>query len=246
MENEQNQGQGQPPVPAAPIEQAQPPVQAAPPQATPPVPKIEATPESVAARLAASEQPERITQDTPPGVPTAHVPVFDAPPTAEEPLPFDLSKLSPENLIALKAALENAPLRIVKKGNPIVKMRRLNGRLIIDFGTCVNTLRKDELTQITSEVVLIPVKFMGDDGKPDKEFSHVIYRDFMNSEQVKCEVLGMRNVEGGFDEGEVESNERPGIMVEMHVTTVQSFFTVKLPAGSPAETVEIEGRIANA
>lgn len=208
--------------------------------ATVSVPKIEATPESVAARLSANETPERITEDTPqaPGA-------VDLMPRAEEPAPaFDISKLTPDQLIALKAMLDNAPLRAVKKGNPIVKLRTIDDRIVIDFGTCINTLRKDELTQITSEVVLIPVKFLGDD--PAKKAELLNYRDFMNAKQIKCEVVGMRNVEGGYDEGEVESNERPGVMVEMHVTTIQTFFTVKLPAGAPQETVEIEGRIANA
>lgn len=214
--------------------------------ATGSVPKIpDATPESVAARLA-TEAPDSISQDAPVGAQQGHVPTYELP-KDEEPAPaFDLSKLTPEQLIALKAALDNAPLRITKKGNPIIKLRRLNERLVLDFGTCINTLYKDELTQVTSEVVLIPVKFMGVDGKAEEKWTNIAYKDFMNAEQIKCEVLDKRSKPGRIVEGEVESNERPGIMVELEVITVQDFFTVKLPEGMGVATVEVEGKIANA
>lgn len=206
------------------------------------VPKIETTPESVAARLSASEGAgERITHDTPYKQPE------EAAPTAEEPAPaFDLSKLTPEQLINLKAALDNAPLRTLKKGNPIIKLRRYEGRMVLQTGRCINTLHKDELTQITSEVVLIPIRFLGEDGKPEAKMVNVPYKDFMNAEQVKCEVLNKRSEPGRIVEGEVESNERPGVFVELEVTTVKDWFTVKLPADCPVPQIEVEGEIANA
>ena len=220
---------------------------------TPPVPKIEVTPEAIAERLGKTEAPASVAGDAPVA---PRVPTFDAPPTVEEPAPaFDLTKLNPEQLIQLKAMLEGAPLRSVKKGNPVVKLRRLNGNIVLDFGNCVNTLRKDELTQITSEVVLIAVRFMDETGRPSMtikdgkavpKWDYVQYKDFMAAEQLKCEVVSKRSEEGSVIEGEVESNERPGVMVELEVKTVKDFFTVKLPVGSPVAQVELEGRIVNA
>lgn len=212
------------------------------PGAAGPIPPI--TPESIADRLSGGG--ENGSQAT----------ATDEP-VAVEPMPaFDISRLSVEQLQALKGALEGVPLtKARKKGNPIVKLRRMEGRFVVDFKNCFTAMRKDVNTEITSEVVIIPVRFMDEkghgevevkEGKTVPKFTHVVWKDFMNADQVKCEVVSTRRVPGSLVEGEVESNERPGVMVEMEVRTIQDFFTVKLPEGSPVPTVEIEGKIANA
>lgn len=167
----------------------------------------------------------------------------------EEPTPaFDLAKLTPEQLIGLKAALEGVPSRLErKKGNPIVRLRRIDGRFVADFKDSYTEIYEDPNTHVRGERVMIPTQFMGD-VNPDntKKFTPIVYKDFMHAEQVKCEVISTRSEEGSYSEGEVESNERPGVIVEMLVKTVKTFFTVKLPAGSTPAQIELESRIANA
>lgn len=205
-------------------------------EAKPPAP----TPESIANRLSVNENKERENVGGQSSMPTVKEPE-----AAQAPV-FDLSKLTPEQLIGLKQALEAAPLRVAKLGNPIVKLRRIEGNIVLDFGNAYQTLVHDDLANMNIEKVIIPVKFIGANGKIDAAFTKVDYRDFMNAEQIKCEVISTRREVGGFSEGEVESNERPGVMVELRVNTMQDFFTVKLPPGSPTPQVEIEARIANA
>lgn len=186
----------------------------------------------------------------------APIPADEEPVAAEPTAAFDLSKLSPEQLMGLRDAMAALPQqRVKKRGNPIVKLRRIDGRIVVDFKNCFQRMVKDENTQITAEAVMIPVSFMDETGKPETEtvegkvrtkWTNVLWKDFMNSDQMKCEVIGTRRVPGSIIEGEVESNERPGVIVEMEVRTIQDFFTVKLPEGSPVATVEIEGKIANA
>lgn len=186
-------------------------------------------------------------------------------PEEQEPIPaaplpaFDLARLSPDQLMALRDAMAALPQqRSRKRGNPIIKLRRIDGRMVIDFKNAYVTMQKNEETNVTSEVVMMGVRFMGDDGKgetmPDPQdpnklvpkFTKIDWKNFMNADQVKCEVISTRRIPGSIVEGEVESNERPGVMVEMEVRTIQDFFTVKLPEGSPVPTVEVEGKIANA
>lgn len=161
-------------------------------------------------------------------------------PQAEQTMPFDLSKLQPEQLQQLKAMLNATPDRVMqKRGNPIVTIRRYTGKFVIDMGNAINTLVEDKLTRMNSEVLIIPVKFLGTD-----TFVNVDYKELTNSEKVKCEVVSTRRINGRIVEGEIVSKET-GRLVERAITTVQDFFTLKLPEGSPVETLEIEARIVN-
>lgn len=172
----------------------------------------------------------------------------EAPIPQEPSRAFDISKMSPEELTSLKHALEGVPSRLErKKGNPIIKLRRIDGRIVTDFKDCFTEIYEDPNTKVRGERIMIPTQFFGDvDENKKPKYTNVVYKDFMNAEQVKCEVTGTRNEEDAYSEGLIESNERPGVMVEMRVTTVRTFFTVKLPEGSPVASVEVEGKIANA
>ena len=159
-------------------------------------------------------------------------------PKAAEPQAFDLSKLSPEQLQQLKAMLNSTPDRVVmKQTNPIILLRRYQEKFISEIQNAFTTLQKDDLTNITSEVIMLPVKFIGED-----VFVNIPWKDFMNAEQVECEVVSIRKVEGRIVEGKVVSKET-GRLVEREVKTVETYLTVKLPDGNQ---VELEAKIANA
>lgn len=172
-------------------------------------------------------------------------------PVAEQPAPFDLSMLRPEQLQQLKAMLNSTPDRITqKRSNPIIALRRFrvvspdgseNLRIITDFRNAYETFVRDEIANITKEVVMIPVHFLGDEAA---KFVNVPYKDFMNSDQIRCEVLRTRNEPGRIVEGEVLQRET-GRIVEREIKTMDTWFTVKLPEGTTPAEIEIEAKIAN-
>jgi hypothetical protein len=157
---------------------------------------------------------------------------------AETPIPFDLSKLDRTQLQALKAMLEATPVGVSRKrGNPIVTLRKIDGKIAIDFKRAYLGLVKDHELNREVERHIIPIKFFG-----DKEFTNMLYKTFIESERVNCEVLDYRQKVEEFEEGQTYSRET-GQLVEMVRKEVRTWFNIKLPNG---EVVEIEGRIANA
>jgi len=156
----------------------------------------------------------------------------------ENPVPFDLSKLSTEQLQNLKAMLAATPDRVQrKKKNPTVKLRVIDGKVVMDFKNAYKALVDDPENNRKVERTHIQVKLQGED-----TYHSVLYRDFMQADQVVCEILSTRQDKDEIVEGETISRET-GRPVEMIVTVVKDFFTIKLPDGS---TTEIEGRLANA
>ncbi len=162
----------------------------------------------------------------------------DTAPQGKSPIPFDINSLSREQLESLKALLNSTPEGQIRENkNPVVTLRKIDGQYVVDFNRAILGLVKDPETGRDVERHLIPVKFKGSD-----EFVNVLYSTFINSERVECEVLSHKEEKKPVVEGQTFSRKR-GTMVDMVRTHVISYFTIKLPEG---ETLEIEGRLANA
>lgn len=159
-------------------------------------------------------------------------------PRPENAMPFDITKLSKEQLQTLKALLNETPDGQIRTNkNPNVTLRRIDGNYVIDFKNAVLGIVKDPETGKDIERHLIPVKFKG-----TEEFVNVLYSKFINAERVPCEVISHKEEKKSAVEGQVYSREK-GRMIEAVRFFVISYFTLKLPEG---ETIEIEGRLANA
>jgi len=157
---------------------------------------------------------------------------------AESPLPFDLSKMSREQLQTLKSMLAATPdSRERKQRNPIINLRRIDGKMIANFENAYLGLVSDPENRREVERHLIRVQFYG-----EEEFKPILYSKFINSERVPCEVIDHKTSTTPIIEGETISRET-GLPVEMVRTEVKNWFTIKLPDGSQ---VEIEARLANA
>jgi len=163
-------------------------------------------------------------------------------PVSEEPLPFDIQKLRPEQLQQLKQMLNATPDRVAqKKQNTIIELREINykgeKRIVVDFKDSRLAIEYKAEQAKDIETHKIMVKFDGDDGWTD-----VLYDTFMGAKRVKVEVLSTRKKESSYSEGEI-LQRKTGKLVEMRVTTALYFFKVKLPNG---KIIEIEGKLANA
>lgn len=155
-----------------------------------------------------------------------------------QPQAFDLSSLTPEMLANLKQMLNATPDRIArKKENPIVKLRVMNEKIIVDYKNAYTGIVRDTELRADVERPLIPVLLEG-----ESDFQTILYSLFMELPQVKCQVVSARKEEVDVPDGECISNIT-GRPTEMLVHIVKDFFTVKLPDGS---TREFEGRIINA
>lgn len=182
----------------------------------------ELTPESIANELSGASNAPKIEET---GV------------RAETLVPFDITKLTQDQVQALKAMLAATPdSQRRKKENPRVTLRNIGGKIVVDFKNAFLALIEDVENNRQLYRHKIPVKFRGED-----KFENVLYSEFINSERVVCEVVSSKQEVEEIVEGEVVSRQT-GQLVEMVVKKVRSFFTIKLPDG---DTLEIEGRIAN-
>ncbi len=199
--------------------------------AVPPIPGDPAA--DAAARLSGQGGPEQQHQDTHRG---------DEPPMPEVPLPIDINALSDDQLHLLKARLNATPDRVSqKRSNPTVLIRRFNGNYVTDIGGAIDSLVRNEDGIGTKELVLIPIKTLGSD-----EWVKVNWKEFMQSEQIRCEVIKMESVPESIPErGTVFSREK-GVMVQREITTVRNTLTIQLPAGAPEKTMTVDAKIANA
>lgn len=159
-------------------------------------------------------------------------------PQSETPAPaFDIGSLSHEQLQALKAQLAATPDRAdTKHQNPTVKMRRINGKLVMDFKNAFLGLVDDEVRQAKVERHIIPVLLEG-----EQEFKNMLYKDLMRAEQVVFEVLDMKKREVPIVEG--ETYDPYGQLVERVRTDVTYVFELKTDDG---RTIEVPGKIVNA
>lgn len=142
---------------------------------------------------------------------------------------FDFSKLSIEDLQALKARLDATPSKQGKKGNNTITLRRIDDRFVMKVGRARSKMVFDDLLDKKVEKFSIPVYFLG-----EKEPVEMDYTEFMQSERVTCEVLGIMSNKRPEVEGTVFSQEL-GVEVEQVVTYVDQVFKVKMPDGKILE-----------
>lgn len=173
----------------------------------------EATPEPTPAP-APEPEPEPSPEPKPQPVPT---------------VPFDINKLTPDQLKQLKAALEETP-SIASNGRMTVTVRRFNDKFVIGVKNASSRSVLDPIEQKAVTKISIPVLYYG-----AEDFVTEDYKDFMTSERVKCEVVSQREVKDRIIEGVVYSMELKK-EVEQVVNTVVRFYTIKLPNG---ETIEL-------
>lgn len=159
-------------------------------------------------------------------------------PQAIEPSPaIDLSKLSPEMLQQLKAALAATPDRVDQGNkNKTVQLREIQGKIVVDFKNAFLGLVDDEVNLRKMERHIIPVLLEG-----EKEFKNVLYKDFMQSPQITAEVIRMSKEEVPIVEG--ETHDPYGNLVEVVRTDIRYTFDLKLPDG---RDITMPGKIVNA
>jgi len=159
-------------------------------------------------------------------------------PQSETPSPaIDITKLTPDQLQILKAQLASTPDRVnSKKKNAIVKLRRIDGKLIKDFKNAFMGLVDDPENQRKVERHIIPVLLEG-----EENYKNMMYKQFMQSEQVECEVLEMKQKPIPIVEG--ETYDPYGQLVEMVRTDMQYEFVVKTPDG---QQLNVTSKIVNA
>lgn len=159
----------------------------------------------------------------------------------ETPLPVDISQLSHEQLQLLKSMLAATPDSMKrKKENPRISLRVINGNLVVDHKNAYLGLVKDHELNRDVERHIIPIRYLN-----SETFEPVIYKNFILSDRVVCEVVAFRNKVEEFVEGETTSMET-GKKVEIIRKEVKTWFTIKLPEAFGGKEIEIEGRIANA
>jgi len=157
---------------------------------------------------------------------------------AETALPFDISKMSKEQLQVLKSMLAATPEGGKKpKQKPQIKIRTIDGKVMEDFKNAYLALVRDSVNNRDIERHKIPVKFFG-----HKDYEDILYKTFMEAEFTTFEILSTRRELEEVVEGETISRET-GTLVDLVIKKVKDFFTIKLPNG---ETVEVPAKIANA
>lgn len=156
----------------------------------------------------------------------------------ETPLAFDISKLSKDQLQALKSMLAATPDTGKKKQQkPQIKIRTIDGNIVRDFKNAYLALVRDSVNNRDVERHKIPVKFFG-----SEEYVDILYSNFMQAEFTVFEVVSTRREIEEIVEGETISRET-GTPVDLVVKRIKDFFTIKLPSG---ELVEVPAKIANA
>lgn len=171
------------------------------------------TPEEIAAQLSAREH-EKVQEQERVIMP-------------EAPVAFDFSKLSPEQLQNLKAALDNVPNGLIrsKKANPTVTLRTINGKTVVDFSRAFQKLVHDPETRTDRPRQHISVTFLG-----EKEPVVISYAEFMTAERITCEVVDTHSKEREVEVGETYSVEKK-VRVPMVIKYIDRVFTLKLPDG---------------
>lgn len=167
-------------------------------------------------------------------------------------MPFDVTQLSPDQLRALKAALNNTPEgREREKEKPRITLRRIDGRYIIDFKNAYLGVVRDVELNRDVERHKIPVRFFNQEEyeqmlkgeEVQVHYEDILYSEFMNAERVPCEVLRLTQEKKPYEIGETYSQQRGG-MVVMERVEVVSYFDVQLPDGYVIK--QLEGKIVNA
>lgn len=157
---------------------------------------------------------------------------------AETPLPFDVTKLSKEQLQLLKAQLAVTPDQPqLRKQNYTARFRKIDGKYIIDFKTAYPFMRFDPVLRAEVDSHKIPVLFAG-----ATEYVDILHREeFHAAPQVVCEILSIRTEPHSYTEGIVQSRET-GLPRDMEVQSPNYYYTIKTPEG---DIFEVRGEICN-
>lgn len=152
----------------------------------------------------------------------------------KEAMPFDFSKLNKSDLIRLKQMLNATPDRASRDSK--VETYRIHSiemedgvKYIVEFKNSRKSLIMDEIEQRKKEVLIIPVKFYGDD-----KFTDILWSDFMSSPYVVCELVSKRSEPQIKEEGEVVSKET-GMLVSRDTISKIYYYTLRLPNDAEVE-----------
>lgn len=155
---------------------------------------------------------------------------------------FDINKLTEEQIRVLQAKLASVPHKVEKGKDGVnkkmIRLRRIDGKIVSDFKNAYNSLVDDPENQRKVYRHVIPIRFFGG----ADEYTNILYSDFINAEQVWCEVVSERKETEEVVVGETFHRES-GKLVEMVERKSHKWYTIKLPSG---EIVEISARLANA
>lgn len=146
---------------------------------------------------------------------------------------IDLNTMSVEELQALKQALSNTPVGMVKKNaNHTYTLRKMFGKYIIDLQVPAFLGFVDDPVSLRKvETLFIKVKFYG-----ENDYTTVKYSEFQKAERVKCEAVSTKTEKKQVVEGQTYHKDS-GQLVEMVIENVATFLTLKLPEG---DLVELE------
>lgn len=174
---------------------------------------------------------------------TASDSTVDQGPQANTPMPFDIKNLTADQLSQLKAMLTATPDRMVlPKSRPIVTLPLYQNKVIIAWKRAYPFNHRDEFTNVITEKDLIPVRFLGE---PVDKWEDIDYRELINAEKVKCEVVKITPQESIRKENVVISKET-GRPVQQEVKEVKYMMLLQLPEEYGKKQVEISADYVNA
>lgn len=188
----------------------------------------EPTPEEIAAELAELEAMKQAGEEKK---------VAEMRPTNS----IDLSMFSPEQLLALKDAIDKtgAVDQKKKKRTAEFEIRSVDGRLVIDFSNCFKREVFDSEQQRKVVRTHIKVKLEGDtftSWAEAPEERTMVYRDFQQLPRIICEQVAVAEYPHEVELGEVKSAQysKPGhdVFVPNVVKYVRRRFTLRKPDGT--------------
>lgn len=181
--------------------------------------------DKVSERLGQATQTTQNTESTPVAEP-------------QQTMPFDLSKLTTEQIQQLQQMLAVTPQSVKKRViKPITQIREINGKYVIDATKSFMRLKRNSIENRDELTHFIGVKFYG-----DAEFTEMGYSQLIEAPRVKCEIISTRYEDGSYIEGEPVVHRETGHLTEREVKITIPFYTIKLPTG---DTVEIKGSMSN-
>lgn len=162
----------------------------------------------------------------------------DAPKSETPAAPIDIASLSMAQIQELQARLNAAPSRADEQiKHSTVKLRVYDGKVVTDFANAYLGLVDDPENNRQVQRHIIPVTLQGIE-KP----VHMKYRDFMNLEQIDCEVIKKEERDASVVRGNTYNEHDE--LVEMKIIKKTYFFTLKLPP-EYGDKISIEGKIVN-
>lgn len=158
-------------------------------------------------------------------------------PRAETPVPaIDISKLTLEQLQELQARLNATPSAAeTQKHKMYIKLRDYNGQLIVNFSNAFIGLMDDPENNRQVHRHFIKIQLQGED-----EMRTIPYQQFMQLEQVNCEVIKEMASEDPIKTGSTYNEH--GELVEMVVVKKEYEYRILTPDG---EELVVSGNVAN-